>query len=496
MTSASPPSQHPAFLPLGTQVGPWRVVEWAGGGVYGAVYRAVRVGAEQTPPVALKLAMLPGDPRFAREVELLSRLHHPHIPRLVEHGEWLHPDGPLHPYIAMEFVDGVPLYDWARMYRPDSQQVLRVLAQTALALQALHAQEAVHRDVKGANILVRRWDGRVFLTDFGSCTYPGVDTLTPPPLPPGTPAYRSPEAWQFFVQHGRAATAAYRALPADDLFALGVTACRLVTGAYPQLGEAQRDEHGVWSVDSLVLPQSLYSARVDAPLRELILRMLSLNPEQRGTALQLARDMERAATTSLGTRVSVDFHAQDTRDGQPPSTGTPSVPPGLRADTRSWRAWIAIAAAAGTLATLAAWMAPGGPEGTLSETRAASVGGPADAGPVGLGEAAVSASAVDVPTPSAPEGMVADTPPEPEPGQAKPDAKGRCPHKQQVALNNSCWMKTSFEQEQCESVGGSMYQGACYLPIVAPRQRPTTTTPTRRLSQPHESTAPHSDPAP
>jgi hypothetical protein len=81
MERASSPTLHPALLPPGTQVGPWRVVDWAGRGVHGAVYRAVRVGQEHSLPVALKLALLPRDPRFAREVELLSRQRHPHIPQ-------------------------------------------------------------------------------------------------------------------------------------------------------------------------------------------------------------------------------------------------------------------------------------------------------------------------------------------------------------------------------------------------------------------------------
>ncbi len=92
------------MLPLGTQVGPWRVVEPAGRGAHGAVYRALRVGQEHLPPVALKLALFPRDPRFAREVEMLSRSHHPHLPHLIDHGEWEHPSGTLHPYVAMEWL--------------------------------------------------------------------------------------------------------------------------------------------------------------------------------------------------------------------------------------------------------------------------------------------------------------------------------------------------------------------------------------------------------
>jgi hypothetical protein len=447
------------MLPLGTQVGPWRVVEPAGRGAHGAVYRAVRVGQEDAPPVALKLALFPGDLRFTREVELLSRSHHPHIPHLIDHGEWEHPRGTRRPYIAMEWIDGVPLYDWARLYHPTAPQMMRLLAQLALALQYVHAQDAVHRDVKGGNTLVRRSDSRLFLTDFGSSIYPGAAPLTPSPLPPGTPAYRSPEAWLFAAQHRRDATN-YIAGPADDLYALGVTACRLVTGAYPELGEAHREEHGTWRVEPLMLPQALYSARVAPPLRALILRMLAVRPEQRGTAALLAQELERAASSL---------------------TDSSSVPSSTRARTRSWWLWLATGAVAGALATWAGWMAfgPPGDRSRAARTEIAKAG-QRDRVSVGLGETATSTPTGDSPAPSTPEAMAADTPPEPLPGQAAPDAKGRCPHKQQVAINGACWAKTPVNQEQCEIFSGYMYKGMCYVPIFLKGRRPSTATPTKQ----------------
>jgi serine/threonine protein kinase len=99
MQRAHPPAQHPALLSLGTIIGPWRVVAWAGCGVYGAVYQAVRVGEEHPAPVALKVALFAKDPRFAREAALLSLTRHPSIPRLIDTGDWQHPSGSLHPYL-------------------------------------------------------------------------------------------------------------------------------------------------------------------------------------------------------------------------------------------------------------------------------------------------------------------------------------------------------------------------------------------------------------
>jgi hypothetical protein len=79
----------------------------------------------------------------------------------------------------------------------------------ARALEATHAACGVHRDVKGDNVLVRPADGRVFLTDFGAGHYRGAATLTTKLLPPGTPAYRSPEAWGFLRVFRRHPTAHY-----------------------------------------------------------------------------------------------------------------------------------------------------------------------------------------------------------------------------------------------------------------------------------------------
>src|SRR3954465_14381316 len=88
MDRPSPLARHAAILSPGTVVGDWRVEAWASRGVYGTVYRAVPLQAPHASPAALKLALHPEDPRFAREVHLLSLFDHPSIPRLLDHGAW------------------------------------------------------------------------------------------------------------------------------------------------------------------------------------------------------------------------------------------------------------------------------------------------------------------------------------------------------------------------------------------------------------------------
>ena len=216
------PSQevNPLSLPLGMRMGPWRVTGYRGRGSYGTLYRAERVGHEAQGPFALKLAVYPRDPRFEHEAQLLSRIHSPHVPGLIAQGVWEHPSG-VYPYLVMQWLDGEPLYEWADRRNPSEDQVLRVLAQVTQALEATHAVGGLHRDVKGSNVLVRGTDTWAFLTDFGAGHFRGAATLTSKLLPPGTPAYRSPEAHAFVQAFRRHPTAHYPASTCDDLFAMG-----------------------------------------------------------------------------------------------------------------------------------------------------------------------------------------------------------------------------------------------------------------------------------
>jgi hypothetical protein len=205
-----------------------------------------------------------------------------------------------------------------------------------------------------------------------------------------------------------------------------------------------------------VLPQALHAAHVAPPLRALILRMLSMNPEQRGTAAQLAKELERAADS-----LSVS--------STPVNVSNPRTP------MRSWRPWLAAGAMGLALVMWTRWMTPGESVESASvaqEVRAEA--DEADAGPVGLGDAVASASTEDSAEAHGPKVMAEDTLPEPQPGQARPDAKGRCPRKRQVSLNGGCWGKLSLDQEGCTDLNGRMYKGSCYLPIIPPGRSPTS----------------------
>ncbi|HEX8705169.1 MAG TPA: serine/threonine-protein kinase, partial [Myxococcaceae bacterium] len=260
---------HP--LTPGTRVGAWRVKAWQGQGGNGAVYRAERGIWGRAEQGALKVSLSVWNWRMEREVELLSRLNHPSIPRLLDPGGTQSPAGSDYPYFAMEWVQGTPLYTWAEQTAPSGRQVCRVMAQLARALEAVHAAGAVHRDVKGDNVLVRLSDRLPVLIDFGSCHFAGAQRLTWQSLPPMTPEYFSPQAMLFYLRSLREPDGYYLPSPADDLYALGVTAYRLVMGQYPACIDARQDEQGTWQATSPdVRPLLESNARVEPALREVI----------------------------------------------------------------------------------------------------------------------------------------------------------------------------------------------------------------------------------
>ncbi|HEX8703654.1 MAG TPA: serine/threonine-protein kinase [Myxococcaceae bacterium] len=419
---------------------------YQGQGAYGAVYRAERVGWRRSEPGALKVSLLLWNARMEREVELLSRLNHPSIPRLLDRGGALLPSVKEYPFFIMEWVQGLPLYAWAEQHSPSERQVCRVLAQLARALEAVHAAGAVHRDIKGDNVLVQLSDRRAVLIDFGSCHFPGAQRLTWQSLPPVTPAYLSPQAWPVYLRAQHHEEDYYAPTPADDLYALGVTAYRLVMSQYPAPFEMTRDEQGSWQARGPdIRPQLESNPRVEPLLREVIIRLLSDDPEERGTAAQVAEALEAGAGEEEGPRC---------------------VRPPVR--TQAWKPWLTLAAV-GACAVLL-WCSQWAGLHSFSNAQAPNASTTA-VGDTGTTEPQVA-------TPSSEEsGPVAQEPlPEPRPWQARSDEKGRCLGRKQVPINGGCWVELLMSTEDCLESGYVPFRSKCYLPAPAPPKKPAPTS--------------------
>jgi serine/threonine protein kinase len=482
-------SADSASLLPGTQIGSWRVVSQHGDGSYGVVYRVVRVGQEDAGPFALKVAKHPLDPRFEREWELLSRIRHPQVPSFEARGWVTFPGGVSFPYVVMEWVEGIPLYEWAAREPRTSRQVLRVLAQVARALEATHAVEGVHRDVKGDNVRVRAGDGTAVLMDFGSGYFRGAPVLTRQPPPPGTERYWSPECLRFQMKWLRHPTMRYEAGPADDLYALGVMAYRLVTGEYPPpWTDFIETEEGLQLVPPEPVPVET-RATVSPELAALINKLLSDEPAARGSAAEVAEALEQAASstgnkvdqliTPGSTQASMERLPLQVAQVLPvsefPEPAHVSKPGPLRAASPrrglEWPRPLAMALAVVLIAS--AWwgalLLAGAESAVVSEPgREASN---EEAGAVGLGDEVPEAPKVENSPETRHSRIGRDMPTKPFPGQHLPPCL-----KPAVEINGGCWVRMGGITPPCGTRYVEWNKG-CYVPLSELPRPPTSVEP-------------------
>ncbi|MFG1604003.1 serine/threonine-protein kinase [Actinoplanes sp. NPDC049265] len=205
--------------------GRYRLDRRVGAGGMGEVWRATDEVLGRTVAVKAMLPEVAGQAglaaRFVVEARAMAGVSHPNVANIHDYGQ----DAGV-TFMVMEFVDGESLAQAvARHGRLAPPDVLRMIAEAADALQAVHDAGIVHRDVKPANLLVRP-NGQVVLTDFGISRAGDSTGLTVSGAVLGTPTYLSPEQVL-----GQPAT------PLSDLYALGVAAYEMLSGRKPFAGE-------------------------------------------------------------------------------------------------------------------------------------------------------------------------------------------------------------------------------------------------------------------
>ena len=207
--------------------GPYRLESLLGRGGMGEVYRAYDTVKERTVAVKLLPVGLASDTgyqaRFRRESQVAARLREPHIIPIHDFGEI---NGQL--FIDMRLVDGLDLGSLLRKEGPlDPARAVHVVGQVGAALDAAHAENLIHRDVKPSNVIVAGTgaDEFAYLIDFG-IVHNSLDTTATSDRVLGSPAYTAPERLQPVL----GADAFQRAV---DIYALGCLLHELLTGQLP-----------------------------------------------------------------------------------------------------------------------------------------------------------------------------------------------------------------------------------------------------------------------
>ena len=281
------------------RIGPYRLLQPLGRGGMATVWLAERSDGRLRRKVALKLphVCMPGrrlGERFDRERDILAALEHPHIARLYDAG--ITDDG--RPFLALEYVEGLPLTDDCRQRAADLITRLRLFGQVLRAIQYAHGRLVVHRDLKPGNIFVDR-DGQVRLLDFGIAKLldgegdAAVD-LTEAGIAPLTPQYAAPE--QILGQPVGTAT---------DVYSLGVVLYELLTDARPyrprhdsRLALEEAIVHGDVALPSVAARQDAQAVKWARTLRgdldAIVLKAMRQVPTERyATVAAFADDIER-----------------------------------------------------------------------------------------------------------------------------------------------------------------------------------------------------------
>ena len=254
----------------------YEIIDALGAGGMGAVYRARRLHLGDEVAIKVMQPSPNADPelreRFLRESRACAQLRHPNIVGLLDFGF----DASSQPYMVMELLSGPSLREEIDLEAPMvPARVAAILGSVGSALQLAHDRGITHRDLKPGNIVAHRYESgeRVYkIIDFGLVAMRATTDqtrLTDPDFFLGTLAYAAPEQMR-----GEDIT------PAVDVYALGVIAYEMLTGARP----FDSDNQATLITNALtVSPMSPATRRSGLPaaIDDAVMRALEKNPAAR-----------------------------------------------------------------------------------------------------------------------------------------------------------------------------------------------------------------------
>lgn len=290
-SSALSMRQHGPFR-LPDRIGSYRVLGTIGEGASGTVLRA-----EQDQPrreVALKLLQhgsvsTASMRRFVIEADALARLQHPGVVQIFEAGV-ADVGGAAVPFLATELVRGTLLHEWREKQSPDWRQSLHVVLQILDAVEYVHRQGVIHRDLKPQNVVVREGDGppTVCILDFGVARLERPDPDAESTLHGavvGTLAYMSPE---------QAAGSAH-VDTRSDVWSTGAICYELLVNKPPMPAFDGELAYRIAQRRSAVAaPLGSVDPRFRGDLEAVVSKALALDPDDRyGSASAFADDLRR-----------------------------------------------------------------------------------------------------------------------------------------------------------------------------------------------------------
>ena len=278
-------------LQTGSTIDGFRIGEKIHTGGMATLWRVTRPDIEA--PIVMKVpTLLDGEDAtvivgFEMEMMILPRLSGVHVPKFYAVGDFAR-----QPYVVMEYIRGESVYALIDRAPLPPEEVVSLGAKVATALVDLHRQNVLHLDIKPSNVMLRE-SGEAALIDFGLSRHLLLPDLLEEEfrVPMGTGPYIAPE--QIMKNRGD---------PRSDIYSLGVLLYYLATNVRPfGIPQAQSSlKNRLWR--DPVPPRRLNPA-IPAPLQEVILRCLEVDPDKRyATPAQLAFDLANMSQVALTDR--------------------------------------------------------------------------------------------------------------------------------------------------------------------------------------------------
>jgi serine/threonine-protein kinase len=308
--------EDPLLVKVREALAPYYVVEKElGRGGMAVVYRGKERGLEREVAIKVlppEMALQGGTAeRFRREARLAASLEHQNIIPVYRVGE---EQGLI--YMAMKFVRGRPLDAILEQQGAlPIPVVVRILAAAAAGLAHAHDHQIVHRDIKGANILIEL-DGRPLVSDFGIARAMTENSLTASGMVIGTPNFMSPE------QCG-----GQKVGPQSDQYSLGVLGFQMLTGQLPFEADSIM---GIIQHHYMTPPPDITAVREGVPkeLLDALYRALAKKPEDRFPSTHdMAEAFEAVPMTAQDRRDSLAMLKQLSQGETVPKVRTGSLPP-------------------------------------------------------------------------------------------------------------------------------------------------------------------------
>jgi serine/threonine protein kinase len=271
---------------VGKSLGQFRIVERIGAGGMATVFKAYQPTLDRYVAVKVLPAYHARDPifvkRFTQEARSVAKLAHPNIVQIHDFGEQENIT-----YIVMEYVEGGTLKDRLKQRPLTVPEAVDVVIQAAEGLGCAHGHGIIHRDVKPANMLLRK-DGHLLLSDFGIAKIlEGTTNLTRVGTGIGTPQYMSPE-------QGTGQPVDRR----SDIYSLGIVLYHALTGRVPFTADSPLTITVKHLNDPLPV-ENLRAIGVPQPIEQVLLKMTAKAPADRyQTTDALIEALTRALTAS------------------------------------------------------------------------------------------------------------------------------------------------------------------------------------------------------